>query len=176
VHPKVAVGPLLLPPYGPFFRTYVTHFVSSGPLPDVPMGAREYLTTAISSGDGFISVGDDPAATSFRVGVTLDRGGAMGVGSDVPFGAGMFLRAGFEDDPGRKVLYRVLRNHREEGWFEGPELEWELWRPGFYRVEVYAYTARVGDVYVRLRPWIFSNPVGLRGMGDGSDLPGPPIR
>ncbi len=170
VHPKVGLGPLLIPPYGPFFRTLVNHFVISGPLPEEPMGARAYLTAAIKSGDGFISMGNEPEVRGFRIGVNAEGGGALAAGADLPFRGGLYLRAGFTEDPGRKVLYRVLRNHREEAWLRGPEMEWELWRPGFYRVEVYTFSARVGDTFVRLRPWIFSNPVGLRGAGDGTLL------
>ena len=85
------------------------------------------------------------------------------MGAEAPARAGMVLRGGFEEDPGRKVVYRVLRNGREVEWVLGPELEWEPVRSGFHRVEVYTYGARMGDVFFRLKPWIFSNPIGLIG-------------
>jgi hypothetical protein len=65
------------------------------------------------------------------------------------------------EDPGRKVVYRIVRNGRAVEWVRGPELEWETVRPGFHRVEVYTYGARIGNWYFRLKPWIFTNPIGL---------------
>ena len=83
------------------------------------------------------------------------------MGSNTPPRAGLTLRGGFSSDPGRKVAYRILRNGRATRWILGPELEWDLPRPGVYRVEVYTYSARVGDVFFRLKPWIFANPIGV---------------
>ncbi|MFC1661570.1 hypothetical protein ACFL3S_08990, partial [Gemmatimonadota bacterium] len=64
--------------------------------------------------------------------------------------------------------FRVMRNGEELAWVLGPQLAWPVSRPGFYRVEVYRYSGRVGRTFIRLRPWIFTNPVGLRGSGDGA--------
>lgn len=75
---------------------------------------------------------------------------------------GMVLRAGFRTDPGRKLAYRILRNGRETAWVLGSELEWSPPRAGVYRVEVYTYTARLGTIFFRLRPWIFANPIGIQ--------------
>jgi hypothetical protein len=50
-------------------------------------------------------------------------------------------------------------------WVEGPELEWAPPRAGLFRVEVYRYGARVGNVFLRVKPWIFANPIGLMGSG-----------
>ena len=44
---------------------------------------------------------------------------------------------------------------------QGPDLEWDPQGPGIYRVEVYTYSARLGTLVFRLRPWIFGNPVEL---------------
>ena len=85
------------------------------------------------------------------------------MGSDVPASAEVVLRGGFTEDPGRKVVYRVLRNGHEVEWVLGPELEWAPPRPGVYRVEVYSYGARLGKTFFRLKPWIFANPIGLLG-------------
>ena len=85
----------------------------------------------------------------------------MGMGSDGPATTGMVLRGGFEEDPGRKVVYRVLRNGSEMEWILGPELEWEVPGAGVYRVEVYSYGVRAGKIFFRLKPWIFANPIGL---------------
>ena len=80
----------------------------------------------------------------------------------------LVLRGGFATEPGRKVAYRVIRNGQEKAWVLGPDLEWQVPSPGFYRVEVYTYHLRLGHVFVGLRTWIFSNPIALRGPGDGT--------
>ncbi|MFC1574882.1 hypothetical protein ACFL3Z_02260 [Gemmatimonadota bacterium] len=169
VHPKLAMGPLLLPPYGPFFRTLVTHVALPEPLPqDDPILARAELALGLESGTVFVSLGSTRAAREFRLAmVEPEQGVAVSMGGDGPPFGRMILRGGFAQDPGRKVAYRILRNGREMAWILGPELEWAPPRLGIYRVEVYTYSARVGSTFFRLRPWLFSNAIGLRGMGDG---------
>lgn len=71
--------------------------------------------------------------------------------------------AGAIGGPARKLLYRILRDGREVVWMSGGEMEWRPTTPGIYRVEVYRYAARIGNIFFRLRPWIFSNPVELLG-------------
>ena len=101
---------------------------------------------------------------AFRDGILVGR-----MGMDVGAGDGTVLRAGFQEDSGYKLVYRVLRNGSEIAWIRGPELEWDASEPGVYRVEVYSYSARLGNLFLRLRPWIFSNPIGLRLEGtDGN--------
>jgi hypothetical protein len=56
-------------------------------------------------------------------------------------------------------------------WLAGASLEWSVPDPGVYRVEVYRYTARIGDTFFRLRPWIFSNPLELTGESPVAVLP-----
>ena len=48
----------------------------------------------------------------------------------------------------------------------GDGLAWEINRLGVYRVEVYSYAGRVGPTFLRVRPWIFSNTLGILGMED----------
>ena len=83
------------------------------------------------------------------------------MGSSAPLTDQTVLRAGFEGDPGGRRLYRILRNGREVVWMQGGEMQWLPSTPGVYRVEVYTYTAHLGGIFFRLRPWIFSNPVEL---------------
>ncbi len=167
VHPKVPVGPFLFPSYGLFFRTLVCHAVASGPLPADPFEARGVLTDAFTTGNLFISAGRTRAAKGFRLAAMTDAMPAARPGAHQPALGRMSLRGGFAADPGARVVYRVLRGGKEVGWFLGPDLEWEVRFPGFYRVEVYTYSARVGNTFLRLRPWIFSNTLGLLGPGDG---------
>jgi hypothetical protein len=161
VHPKVSLGPVLLPSYGPFFRTLVAHVAVDDSLPSDPILARNLLGLGIRDGEVFISAGRTQAARGFRLRVVLDEGIGAPMGSNAAPLAGLTLRGGFSSDPERKVAYRILRNGRETRWIQGPELEWALPRRGVYRVEVYTYSARIGDVFFRLKPWIFANPIGV---------------
>jgi hypothetical protein len=162
VHPKLKLGPFLAPSYGPFFRTLVAHVAVQMPLPTDPLLGSAVLTNGLRHGDLFVSLGDDDRGEGFRF-AALRAGKPVGhMGTDVKAGAGTVLRAGFQGNPGRKLLYRVLRDGQEIVWIRGPDLEWDASDPGVYRVEVYSYSVRIGKLFVRLRPWIFSNPIGLK--------------
>ncbi len=163
VHPKLRLGPVLVPSYGPFFRTLVCHLAVEEPLPSNPAWAQSVISEGMRRGELFISLGDRQAARGFRLRAVLEEGYGAPMGAEFPAPAGIVLRGGFEEDPGRKVVYRILRNGREVEWVLGPELEWEPVRSGFHRVEVYTYGARMGDLFFRLKPWIFANPIGLMG-------------
>ena len=163
VHPKLALGPILAPSYGPFFRTLVCNLAVAEPLPSDPAMAEAILEEGVRRGELFISLGHTEAARGFRFRAILSEGYGAYMGADVPAQLGMVLRAGFEEDPGRKVVYRILRNGHDMEWVLGPELEWSPPRGGMYGVEVYSYSARVGNTFFRLRPWIFANPIGLGG-------------
>jgi hypothetical protein len=167
VHPKVSLGPFLLPPYGPFFRTLVSHLAVDVPLPAEAAWSQEVIAEGLKRGELFISLGSHEKARSFRMRAVLQEGYGAHMGADVPARSGIRLRGGFEEDPGRKLLYRIMENGREREWVMGPELEWEALRPALYRVEVYTYSARIGNIFFRLKPWIFANPVGLTGAGYG---------
>ena len=166
VHPKLALGPFLFPPYGPFFRILVCHLVTPEPLPADPVAASSLLAEGLREGDLFISLGRYRRAGSFRLGAVDGSEVVVGMGRDGSAAAGVVLRGGFQDGGGRRLVYRVLRNGTEMAWIRGPELEWEPPGPGVYRVEVYTYGARLGSTFFRLRPWIFANPIGLVKIGE----------
>jgi 3-deoxy-D-manno-octulosonic-acid transferase len=175
VHPKLKLGPILVPSYGPFFRTLVSHLALDGALPTDPLLAQERMMEGVRRGELFISLGHHQDARGFQLHAIA---GGFGTGGRpaVPMGADVvglaeaerwaegevLLRCGFDSDPGSKVAYRILRNGQEVEWVLGPDLEWAVTEPGVYRVEVYRYSLRLGETFFRLRPWIFANPVGLR--------------
>jgi len=161
VHPKLKLGPVLVPSYDPFFRTLVSHVAAAGPLPLEPALAQELLADGIRDGEIFISLGDQVEAERFRLAAVLEDGQELPMGTHAPFPGRTTLRAGFEEDPGRNVAYRILRDGQEVEWILGPSLEWEIQRPGVYRVEVYSFGLRLGELFFRLKPWIFANPIGL---------------
>lgn len=162
VHPKVDVGPFLIPGYGSFFRTFVSHVGLTGAPPEDPVRISAALMNGVRSGNVFISAGGAEAARGFRVGVVDGSGRKVaGMGGEAPFRTGLLLRAGFETAPDRKILYRVVKDGVALALVLGPDLEMSIPGPGLYRVEVYSYSARLGGSFLRLRPWIFGNPVGL---------------
>jgi 3-deoxy-D-manno-octulosonic-acid transferase len=163
VHPKVKLGPVLVPSYGPFFRTLVSHLCIEGPLPRDPALAQETLGRGIKRGELFISLGHAEDARGFRLQAIADDGQGAPMGADVPIRPGMVFRGGFEEGGSWKVVYRIIRDGQEVEWVLGPELEWRPDRPAVYRVEVYRYRARTGDVFFGLKPWIFANPFRLLG-------------
>ena len=162
VHPKVRLGPFLVPSYGPFFRALVTHVAVAPGQPGEPLKASAELMAGTRRGNAFVSVGGGEVSRSFRMGLLEDERVVAGMGSSALLTSGTVLRAGFEEDPGRKCLYRILRDGQEVVWLLGQGLEWRPSAPGAYRVEVYTYTARLRGTFFRLRPWIFSNPVEVR--------------
>jgi 3-deoxy-D-manno-octulosonic-acid transferase len=168
VHPKVRVGSVLVPSYGLFFPTLVTHVVvGSWPYPD-PSGASASLMAGARTGDAFISLGGGDRARFFRMGVWDGGSAVAGMGASTHLSGSTLLRAGFEEDPGRKLLYRILRDGEEVVWILGPGLEWQPPEAGVYRVEVYTYSARLGRTFFQLRPWVFGNPVELLPLPAGA--------
>jgi hypothetical protein len=166
VHPKLRMGPYLAPPYGPFFQTLVGHVMVQVPLSTDPIMAEAVLTNGLRRGELFLSLGDGEVAEGFRLAAIQGSSAVGRMGMDLTAAPGTRLRGGFQGVLDRKVVYRVLRNGTEVAWIRGPGLEWDASAPGVYRVEVYSYTARLGDLFFRLRPWIFTNPIGLRNGGD----------
>ncbi|MBT8396893.1 MAG: hypothetical protein KJN92_07995, partial [Gemmatimonadetes bacterium] len=161
VHPKLGLGPVLVPSYDPFFRTLVSHVAVAEPLPSDPAMAQRLLAEGVRRGDVFISLGDQEGAEGFRLAAVLEDGRQLPMGTHASFSAGATLRAGLEEPSGQNLAYRILRDGEEVEWVLGPSLEWEIQRPGVYRVEVHRFGLRLGKVFFRLRPWIFANPIGL---------------
>jgi 3-deoxy-D-manno-octulosonic-acid transferase len=170
-HPKVELGPVLIPGYTSAFRTLVSHVSVPGASVRDPGLASAALMAGARRGNVFVSAGRREAARSFRM-AALAPGGSFGaaMGGATQYGEGVILRAGFEEDPERKLLYRIVMDGEAVAWTLGPELEWRAPGPGLYRVEVYSYSARIGDTIFRLRPWIFGNPI-LLSRGDSGSTP-----
>jgi hypothetical protein len=120
------------------------------------------------SGNAFISSGSHEAADAFRMGVVAGERTLAGMGGTALLLPGVRLRAGFQGDPGKRLLYRILRDGEEVAWILWDDLEWRPDRPGTYRIEVYTYSGRIGRLFIRLRPWIFGNPVDLVPPGSES--------
>jgi 3-deoxy-D-manno-octulosonic-acid transferase len=162
-HPKLRLGPFLLPGYTSSFRTLVSHVAVSGSMSTEAPRASAALMEGARSGNVFISVGGGEPVENFRMAVLDGMGGAhTHMGGELRFQDGLHLRAGFAHGGVRKVVYRIVRDGGGVAWVMGEELGWEVAQPGLYRVEVYTYSARIGNTFFRLRPWVFGNPVLVR--------------
>jgi hypothetical protein len=66
---------------------------------------------------------------------------------------------------------RLYRNGVLVASARGGRLEYEATEPGAYRVEVFLYRRRLGNLCFGAKPWIFSNPIYLQpchaGVGRG---------
>ncbi|MEX2526170.1 MAG: hypothetical protein WEA09_00915 [Gemmatimonadota bacterium] len=176
-HPKRRFRGEPFLPYGPFLRVLANHMVLTHPLPDAPQEAGPSLLASLGQVPSHISLVDAHGARGFRMEAVYapSPDARIRAGEAGPFRPGGVLRAGWPLDEGGEaaavhrgddLLFRVMRNGVQEGWWEGRELHIPLQRPGVYRVEVYRRTLRLGRWSWGLSPWIVSNPVwvGMDGV------------
>jgi hypothetical protein len=117
------------------------------------------ISDAIRSGRLFISVGSAEAADAFRFAALLPDGSSTAMGAEVVVKPGLRLTTTQVRPDGDSLLFRVFRDGLPIGNFRGGALDIPAELPGVYRIEVYRYSARLGDVFYNLRPWIFANPI-----------------
>lgn len=162
-HPKARIAGKLVPPYTPFFRTYVNHVRLDAPLDADPGQARARLFRGLRDGDVFVSMGDADEARGFRFGaIRDDPEGRSLLGLRLP-----------PEAPGRYFV-RLLRNGRDVAWIpvEGDAtLTVRTPGPGFYRVEIARAGISLGGLRYGLRPWILSNAVDVGPPPPGSGRP-----
>lgn len=147
-HPKARIAGRLIPPYTPFFRTFVNHVVLDRPLSDDPREARRELAKGLRDGRVFVSLGDAPKATGFRFG-RLDH---------------ETLAVRLPPEATGRYLVRLLRNGRDVGWVPaegGSALTVRVPGPGIYRVEVARAGVPLGPWRYGLRPWILSSAIDM---------------
>lgn len=144
-------------PVFPFARVLTilrTHILTEEPLPEAPQPAMNAVLLALAEGRSYVANDALGPAAGFRFQADYP-GGAVVMGGEV------LLRP--DDKPLLQVQVpgegriRLLRDGfpvREE---KGASLSLEAEGPGVYRVEVFRKT------WGCWRPWIFSNPVYLRG-------------
>lgn len=151
-HPKARIAGRLVPPYTPFFRSFVNHVRVEAPLGDDPARARARLLRGLREGEVFVSMGEADEAGGFRFGVLGDSSSGGRLIVRLPPAA-----------PGR-FFVRLLRNGRDVAWIPvdgGAALTIRPPGPGTYRVEVARAGIPLGSVRYGLRPWILSNAVDV---------------
>ena len=61
--------------------------------------------------------------------------------------------------PRTRSMVRLYKDGRLVAAARGGRLDYAVRGPGVYRVEVFLYKRRVGNVCFGAKPWIFSNPI-----------------
>ena len=166
------------PTYEETFRTLRTHVVSTQPLsygevsPRRAAAAREkddaLIHGALAAGHCYMAY--DNYADS--MGFLFEAAPALPGAGHEPLalmGDALTLSAEETSDqpplvliaqsPRTRSLMRLYKDGRLVAAARGGRLEYRVHSPGVYRVEVYLYKRRVGNVCLGAKPWIFSNPI-----------------
>jgi hypothetical protein len=169
---------LNLPTYEDVFKTLRTHIVLDKPL----IGARRgreaggvskddsasdiaAVHEAFAKGRMYISYDNyaDPSGFLFYALVSGKDGTSVReicMGEEILFNSGCIrLRVTL---PAAKSFVRIYRDGKCIASSRGLFLEYQVDRPGVYRVEAFLYSCRIGDIHFGGRPWIFSNPIYIQ--------------
>jgi hypothetical protein len=142
--PGDVIFDLDLDPYARSFRHVSTHLL----LGEVN---EAEVRLALNAGRAYVAFDwiADPTGFVFRA----DRGTeSWPIGSEVPYAAGLQLRA----EAPLAGRFKLVRNGAVVREQSGPMLDFPVDQPGIYRVEVWLNLA--GEV----RPWILTNPIYVR--------------
>lgn len=141
-------------PYEYLFKTLRNHLLLTEPL-DRSSAERSIRLIYEAIGEGRCFVGYDLLADSSGFSFRCEMEGeevVMGEEREFKGRATLIVSSPF---PAR---IRLLRDGEEMCRRVGTELRWEATEPGVYRVELY-----LGE-----KPWVFSNPIYLRGRPEAS--------
>ena len=145
---KSPFGSLVVFPYEKLFRTIRTHILSEEAFCGQWADDARIVYRALKRGHCFGAYDLLWPSHGFRF--TLQSGGGSAVmGDEMKFSEDAEIRVVLP----RRASLRILRNGEEIRSAEGDSLRFSADAPGGYRVEV-----SLGD-----KPWIYSNPIYLRG-------------
>lgn len=145
-HASVRILGMTFDPYEQFFRVVNTHIL----LPEGATLDRSSIYKALKNGHIYSVFHIFCEAKNFTF-MATDGQEILIMGDEMNFSPGWKF---FISAPNRKAKIKLIRNG--ELIKEGPEfLEHEITEEGVYRVEV----------YLKDRPWIFSNPIYIRPHG-----------
>ena len=151
--PDAIVARIDFDPYERSFRNVSTHVLAAAQ-------TEPALRAAVKAGRAYVAHDwmGDPTGFDFRgVGDGHDQNASRGfrMGDERPWSPGLRLLV---RSPLPATL-RLLRDGRVETVTEGNTLEHPVSRPGVYRVELWL------TLDGERRPWVYSNPIYLRGQG-----------
>lgn len=179
------------PTYEETFRTLRTHVVTTqplshgeGPSPDRAALSRQdqaLLHRSLAQGHCYMAYDNYADSTGFVFEAVRDQMqtpvAVMGDALAIPQG-GLRLRA---RAPRTRSFVRLYCNGQLVAAARGGELEHRAETPGVYRVEMYLYRYRVGNLCLGAKPWIFSNPIYVQpapvvSPSSSASSPGMPAR
>lgn len=160
-----------IPTYQEVFRTLRTHVLLDKPLlgtlpqedqkaASIPDQARVH--GAIRSGHCYMAYDNYADSTGFVFQARQDDRSAnllMGDSLEMDGDDSFVLSA---KAPRSRSFIRLYRNGEVIASGRGGWLEHKVTEPGAYRVEVYLYRRRLGNICYGTKPWIFSNPIYLQ--------------
>jgi len=173
------------PTYEETFRTLRTHLVTAQPLSrgEVPVreraaaGKRDaaHVHETLAAGHCYMAYDNyaDPTGFVFEAGPaqtsqssqTIQSSGkppASLMGDDITLPVSARERPGImltAQSPRTRSLVRLYKDGRQVAAARGGRLEYAVTEPGVYRVEVFLYRYRLGNLCLGAKPWIFSNPI-----------------
>jgi hypothetical protein len=164
---KVAGQTYPFPTYEQVFRTLRTHVLTRVPLAGTSSMKNEdqkAIHESLRTGLSYISYDNYQDATGFEFG--LHRSGEMvaqmGEICVLPSDFGSVPHTLTARTPRTRSIIRLFRNGCLVASSRGGRLDYVVAAPGTYRIEVYLYRHRIGNVCFSAKPWIFSNPIRIK--------------
>ncbi len=168
------------PTYEETFRTLRTHLVTAQPLSYGETPARERAEAAkadtarvheaLAAGHCYMAYDNyaDPTGFTFeaipsRQDFTQPPLALMGDALTFPeVVAGQSSFHLVAQSPRTRSLVRLYKDGRLVAAARGGRLDYAVRAPGVYRVEVFLYKHRLGNLCLGAKPWIFSNPIYIQ--------------
>lgn len=139
-----------IPSYQALVNLVRTVVQLDAPLPRSPTAARAAISRALCAGSSVISIPSLADARGFSFVVETVGGAVLGPGATLRFMPGSRLRVGGPMPSG--TLVRLVESGRPSAVAPG-SLDFEVTRPGVYRVEAYLPGEDT--------PWVLSNPISI---------------
>ena len=159
-HSRVLMGPVALdvPSYEQCFRLLQTQLVLDEPLTGEAAPDKETVFRALCEGRSHLVFDGLAPGAQYHFWARNEAGLAT-AGEELPIREETTLR--IECAPER-TLHRLIFRGQVIGEAEGSRAEFVVREPGAYRVETSLYGLRLGRIRLRVRPWVFTNPIYLR--------------
>ncbi len=141
-------------PYETIFRAVNTHIVLHEPLSNDYSQAKAQILAALKEGRCYISLDIYRDEGNFYFGA-YNREEEIPMGSEIVLNGETFLKI---NAAGKSSIIRIIRNGTLIFQCKESFLRYRLKKPGTYRVEIYHH-----PLLGRPRPWIYSNPVYVKG-------------
>jgi len=163
---KVAGQTYPFPTYEQVFRTLRTHVLTHTPLSNLDalrLQDQKLLHESLRSGLTYIAYDNYEDATGFEFG--LHRSGEtvaeMGNICTLPADYDRVPNILTARAPRSRSIIRLFRDGKLVATARGGRLDYPVFKPGTYRIEVYLYKHRFVNICYGAKPWIFSNPIRI---------------